>query len=709
MKITVKSPDYAYVEKLNEKYGIPLLSASILSRRSVGEDEIKYYLEDDIVYQHSPFTVDDVYSAVERINDALSDNGGRGQEKIMIFGDRDVDGITSTAIMYRTLKKLGAENVMTRLPHGDESYGLTAEVTKEIIDGGYSLLITVDNGISAIEEIRTLERNGVDVIVLDHHLAMDSLPPAVAIFDPKIEGTGYPFDGLAGCAVAAKLSWALFFSLTPLFNSSVILLHAQPGNGTVRVDAVRLENLVETARCSDEFIAGEKGSLYSSPLLPFLASNTPVIVLDRDTELTLLRKAFGSGVDISLEDFRPTLERVMPSAKGKTLFELSMRSRSARYGAGTKEIETLISLFRSASIYNYPSLTREFEEIQVLEAIGTVADLMPLKNENRLIVRKGLKILEKRPPQTLSYLLSKQGLIGKPLTSGNVSYRITPVLNASGRMGEPETALSLLLSSSYSEIESLTDRLLLLNSRRQKNEEEVLSAVMPLAEESLERTKGKFILVEDESVPRGLTGAIASKLSNEKNVPSVVLAPHDDVIFGSMRCHGEWNARDFLSVFSAFLDDYGGHRAAAGFRMQRENGEKFISEVLNYVETLQCGTEEEREIECDAILSDENLEKDIWYARSLFEPSGQECESLRFYLPKAVIREAYHVGNSGKYMRFTLECGGYLWPAVWWDAENADDYTVSSEVSVVFSPEINWWKGTGKEQLNIMAMEKIRH
>ncbi len=708
MHVTVRNSDPERARSLNEKFSIPLLSATIMARRDVKEEDVKYYLEDDIVYQHSPFTVDDVFSAVERIEDALDEDANGEQEKIIIYGDRDVDGITSTAIMYKTLRKLGAKNVVTRLPRGDEGYGLGVEITREIIDSGATLCITVDNGISAVEEIRNLEKNGVDVIVLDHHLPQDSLPPACAIFDPKVEGQGYPFSSLAGCAVAAKLSWALFFSRTPLFNSSVILLHAEPCNGTIRVDAVKVENLVEVDRCSDEFLEGEKGSLYTSRLFRLLSSNTPIVVLDKDTELTLLRKAFGKGVDISLEEFRPALERVIPSAKGKSLFELALRSRSARYSSSASEIETLLGLFRSVSIHSYPELTKEFEEIQVLEAIGTIADLMPLVDENRLIVKKGLKLLSTRPPETLSYLMSKQGLIGRPVTASNVSYKITPVLNASGRMGEPETALSLLLSSSYSEIETLTDKLLSLNSTRQKTEEEVLSNIMPMASSSFEKTKERFVIVEDESVPRGLTGAIASRLANEKEVPAIVLSTGGDVVFGSLRCREPWNAKEFLSLFSHLFEDYGGHRAAAGLRMKTENKDEFVTSLYSYVSDMEETESEDETLFVDAVVTGRDFEKDIWSALSLFEPFGQESEELRFYVDRAVIREAYHVRNSDRYMRFSIECGGYIWPAVWWNATGGGEFYPGREVSLVFSPEINWWKGTGKEQLNILKIEPVK-
>ena len=200
MKVRIASSDPSKVRSLKEKYSLSLLAATILERRGVedGED-MMYFLESDTVYLHSPFESDDIYTAVDRINDAIEEN-----ERILIFGDRDVDGVTATAIMARTLRKLGAENVFTRLPSGDEPYGLTSDSVDEILDKGYTLVITVDCGISSVEEIRALERNGVDVIVLDHHIPGEELPPAAAIFDPRVSGSGYPFESLAGCAVAAK-------------------------------------------------------------------------------------------------------------------------------------------------------------------------------------------------------------------------------------------------------------------------------------------------------------------------------------------------------------------------------------------------------------------------------------------------------------------------------------------------------------------------
>ena len=135
---------------------------------------------------------------------------------------------------------------------------------------------------------------------------------------------------LDGCCDGAhvRLEWHTV-CYTPLWNSSLILLHAEPGNGTIRVTGAKLENLVVVDTCSDEFIEDGRNSLSQSRLLPFLSCQLPIVVLDKDTELSLLKRAFGRNVDISLEDFRPQMEKVMPKTKGKSLFDLSVFSRAA--------------------------------------------------------------------------------------------------------------------------------------------------------------------------------------------------------------------------------------------------------------------------------------------------------------------------------------------------------------------------------------------
>ncbi len=688
------------VRSMSEKYGLSLLSSTVLVRRGIDEDQLIYYLEDEFLYQNSPFSIDDIYTAIECIDDALENDS-----RILIFGDRDTDGVTATAIMYRALNKLGAKHVDYMLPSGDDSYGLTQDVADAILAGGYSLVITVDNGITAIEEIKRLEKSGVNVIVTDHHLPSMHLPPATAIIDPKVEGSGYPFDGLAGCAVAAKLAWALLFSRTPLYDSSVILLHSEPGNGTVRINAVKLENFIEIDRISEEVLEGN-GAVFGSRLIDFLSCNVPIVVLDAHAEKNMLSLAFGKGVDISLIDFRPQLESVMAQAKGRSLYELSLRSRAARYTSNNKELETLVSLFRSISLYSNPSLYRDFETIMQLETIGTIADLMPMKGENRLIVKKGLKLLSNKPMPSLSYLMAQQNLIGRPLTAKDISYRLTPVLNAAGRMGMPEVALELLLTDDETRAEALADRLLALNKERQAQESDAVSLIRDKIKDSYEHMEHKLVVVEDDRIPRGLTGIISSRICQEYGIPALVLATVDGLrVSASLRCRKPYNARAFLSNFSDLFDDYGGHQYAAGFSMPQSNLESFMERVHDYARNSMSDDDYSNEyVDVDAEIPPDFMNSTVWDTLSVFEPFGQENENLRFYISDGIIENIMPSADP-RYLRFTLRYGANAWPCIWWNCTDRSAYSPGIHVSAVFMPDINWWRGERKEQLVIDLME----
>ena len=192
------------VRQLNEQYGIDMITASIMARREItSAEQVKFLLEKELTWLHNPFLFDDMETVVERILDARTEG-----ERVRIYGDRDVDGITSTALLHLELSALGID-VSHRLPEGDEPYGLSRNGVDEAHQDGVTLIITVDSGISNIDEISWARELGIDVIVLDHHIGGESLPPAIAIINPKLAGSGYPFEHLAGVGVVAKVIWAL--------------------------------------------------------------------------------------------------------------------------------------------------------------------------------------------------------------------------------------------------------------------------------------------------------------------------------------------------------------------------------------------------------------------------------------------------------------------------------------------------------------------
>ena len=702
MNVNIPQSDASRVRTIKERYSLDLLSATVLERRGArtGED-ILYYLENDVIYHHSPFEAEDVPVAVDRIMDAIDDD-----EKIVVFGDRDVDGVTATAIMVRSLIRLGAKHISYRLPTGDEPYGLTMDSVCEILEKEYTLVITVDCGISCVDEIAQLERNGIDVIVLDHHIAGDDLPPAAAIFDPRVEGAGYPFPGLAGCAVSAKMAWALFFARTPLYGSECIVLHAEPRNGTVRINAVRLENLVEIDRITEEVVEGAF-SAERSRVMEFLAVNLPIFVLDGDTEKKMLRRAFGNGVDISLVDIREKLEAVMPRTKGHSLFDLAMVSRAARYQEGDREIETLLSLFRSISLHSYPSLSSDYDEILQLAAIGTVADLMPMKDENRMIVKRGLMMLSKKPLPSLVYLIAKQNMTGKRINTRDISFYIAPVLNAAGRMGNAEAALKLLLTDDSALSVTLTDDLLEMNKARQKAEEDVISLVHEKAEKSFAECSGRFIIVDDPAIPRGLTGAISSKLSSEFMVPVIVMADADGRISGSMRCREGWDAKAFLDELSSYFESYGGHSKAAGFSLLSDYKDAFMDALSQAVDNAESESAGSAGISADAQIPAEYMTEELWRLSELLEPFGQENSALRLYIRNARIIDILPTKGDRRMLRFTINFGRYSWPAIWWHPHDKEIFREGTVVNLIFSPDTNYWKGQSKMQMVIEEMEVV--
>ena len=163
---------------------------------------------------------------------------------------------------------------------GDDPYGMTVDSVRQAIDDGVTLAITVDCGISCFAEVDYAQTHGLDVLVTDHHIAGEELPPASAIIDPKVPGCGYPFESLAGVGVAAKCIWAIRFARSRFYNSPIILLHSYPGNGTVVIEAAKLLNMEVTDRIAEEVVPGVLPQ-ENSRLLKFLSSGLPIYVLDK--------------------------------------------------------------------------------------------------------------------------------------------------------------------------------------------------------------------------------------------------------------------------------------------------------------------------------------------------------------------------------------------------------------------------------------------
>ena len=707
MKWKTRQAAFDDIKALVDRFGLDLLSARILAGRGVCTPEsAKFYLESDISFLHNPFLFEDMELFCDRVLQAIEDN-----EKIRVFGDRDVDGITSTALLVSELRSLGLDASYT-VPMGDDPYGMTLDSVKAAIDDGVTLAITVDCGISCFTEIDYAQTHGLDVLVTDHHIAGEELPPASAIIDPKVPGCGYPFESLAGVGVAAKVIWAIRFARSRFYNSPILLLHAYPGHETVVIEAARIENLEVTDRIAEEVVPGVLPE-ENSRLLKFLSSGLPIYVLDKQEELSQLRKAFPKA-DIYMTDLRGEFEKQLPAVKGRSLFALSQVSRFARYTQIRSELDTLIGLFGAYVRACSPELYKDYMNLMDLVAIGTVSDLMPMTDENRILVKAGLKVLETSPRDSMRPFLAMQNLLGKKLTTTDIGWQISPLMNASGRLGKPDTAIEMLLSTDQVHALECAQQLNQLNKERQRLGEEAWNRLQGKAGKSYEQFGTKLVLVYDENIARGITGIIATRLLKAFRCPSMVITRTDDGrAIGSMRSTSGFNCHDFLSRYSELFDDFGGHTQAGGFSLDPKKVDELCIRISEDIDYMDCpDIEEDETIEIDAVLRAEEFNQNTIKVIERFEPYGEQSGPIVMLIEGARIETITVMPNSKDpsqaHLRLNLSYGSHQWPGVFWSAgpRVGRDFDEGDIVDVVFRLGRNYYKNQELIQLTVQDIRR---
>ncbi len=707
MKWKIRQAAYDDIKTLQERYGVNLVCAKILAGRGITTPEdAKFYLENDISFLHNPFLFEDMEVFCDRIHQALED-----QEKVRVFGDRDVDGITSTALLITELRRLGLDASYT-VPMGDEPYGITMDNIKKAIEDGITLAITVDCGISCFDEIDYAQSHGLDVLVTDHHLAAEVLPPASAIIDPKVEGCGYPFAHLAGVGVAAKCIWAIRFSMTKYYRAPILLLHAYPGNGTVVIEAARVENMEITDRLAEEVIPGVLPE-HNSRLLKFLSCGLPVYVMDKDEELLQLRKAFPKA-DIYVYELRPEFEKVLPSVRDKSLFALNAVSRFARYTQVRSELDTLFGLFCAYIRATNPLLYKDYQNLLDLAAIGTISDLMPMTNENRIIIRAGFKVLETNPRDSFRPFLSLVNLLGKKLSTTDIGWQISPPMNASGRLGKPNVAIDMLLSQDQQTALGYAQQLLALNEERKKMGEDVWTRLQPRAKKSYESFGTKLVLVNDKSIPRGITGIFATRLLKFFKCPAMVITQTSDQrAIGSMRSNPGFNCHDFLSKYSDLFEDFGGHACAGGFSLPLAKVDELTIRISEDIDYMDCpSTDELENLVIDTVLKETEFNENVMKVVERFEPYGEQNDPITFLIEGARIQSIQVMQNSkdpgAAHLRLMLSFGTYQWPSVYWSAgpKVGKEFNEGEIVDVAFRMGRNYYKNQESIQLTITDIRR---
>ncbi len=656
----------------------PLVARILITRGVRSVREARGFVAPRLSALPSPFLLKDMERAVARIRRAVDD-----RETIGIFADSDLDGLTSMTIILRMLKKTGfAKEPYLRYPAGDEDYGLRPEIIREFHGAGVSLLITLDSGIRDVDEIRLAGELGIDVIVCDHHEQGSELPDAI-IVNPKQRDCPSPFKELAGVGVAFKLCQAVLMSFVKnRFNRRFVVLTA--GENAIHAAFVRNRIVEGSVRlASVEGLSGLRLDPEDQVVLCGIPGNSPV----RDAlacmdAMEMTDPAIPPGGEASLESLCAAFDV----------------KASDHADAGSLSIELFLEYeYRSA-----PRLREFIESIVDLVSLGTIADIVPLVGENRTIVRRGLDRLCDSSHPGLRLLVER---IGCGTSSKDVSWSIAPLLNTPGRFGQSELMARFFLESSERALNDIMDRLFELNARRR----ELLSGLYERFHAEVRggaHAAGKsLIFIADESIPEGLCGLLASRLSDSTGKPviTVALAEGKDVVKGSGRVGGGYNFFSRLEPLSELFERFGGHAQAFGFSARRE----LLAEIAA---RIAAGVEDElfdspAELQIDAEIPLESVRASLCTQLRVLEPFGSRNQEPIFLTRGVAVREFLRFGgdkNHGKYLlrgREPLE-------AVGWNLANAmQEKAGGEEIDLVYRLDMNEYNGRSTLRMTILDME----
>ncbi|OQX30037.1 MAG: single-stranded-DNA-specific exonuclease RecJ [Spirochaeta sp. LUC14_002_19_P3] len=703
----IKPPiDDAQVRSIAESHKLDFLTSVILSRRAMtAPEQIAFFLENDERFLHNPFLLDQMESAVARVLAAVEEG-----EKVLVCGDKDVDGITSTVLMVETLRSLGLDPAW-RVPVGDELYGLNGEVLKKAAADDVTLLITVDCGISEFEEIALAVELGMDILVFDHHVPRDDkMPAAYALVNPKLPG-GYPFTGLCAAAIVSKFQWAVCLAGTDLWEQEFCLLNAEKlSDSSIVIEALKMRNLAELHRI--QAVDGD-GEMARNKLFRFI-EGMPLLVYGQ-AEQTALISRFFNGADVHVIDIEPEVTAVFPALKGHSLKSLGSQSRLARYFTNSGGlINTFANLFITLYTRRYSSAFELWRRGLDLAALGTLADLMPLVDENRILVNRGMMRLNaadgiKFRRSALRELLIRQRLHEGWVSTVELSWQICPLINSTGRLGKAAMGVELLLSEDEARIRELADEMVNLNKERRALGEQLWEQIYPQAYQSMQDMEGQMSIVTNNDAPRGITGRLASRLQNTLGIASVVISQKGELASGSVRCGSGMNAVSWLEAMAPLLEDYGGHPKAGGFCLKKEKIDLLINQSREWLKNNPPPPAAQKPIVIDAELSHSEYKrlgtKGIETLLNWFEPYGEGFRPLIFLTRSVRIHSAELIGKTrSNHLKLLVSLGPEKWTALWWDSADryGTDIKIDGEADLVYHIEKDRWRGADTYRLMVL-------
>ena len=541
--------DENFIKEL-ESYSISKNIAKILNVRNITDmTSVKKYFSDEYEEGYDPFLMHDMQKAVDRINEAIEN-----EEKILVYGDYDADGITSTVLLVETLISMGA-NVSSYIPNRfEEGYGPNKEAFTKIIDSGITLIITVDNGIAGVEEVDLANELGCDVIVTDHHKIQDTIPNAYAIIHPEHPEGNYPFKKLAGVGVAFKLAHALL----EIF---------------------------------------------------------PDFLLD-------------------------------------------------------------------------------------LVAIGTIADMVSITDENRIFVKQGLELINEDPRIGLKMLLELSGIDTK-IDEQTVGFYIAPKLNSIGRMDSAKLGLTFLMAEEPVTARALAEQIEQYNIQRKQITEDIVKDVISKIENS-EKKQKNVIMVSGE-YHEGVLGIVASNIVEKYQKPVFIMNEKEGVLKGSARSIFDFNIYVAMNKISDLFLAFGGHTLAAGFSFEKSNFEKIEEFLDNEFEEFKQNNDLKANKNIDIVTSLEDISYQFLNSLDALKPYGMDFEKPTVLIENAMVLNKAYFGSEKQYLRLTIaDEVGNLDCITFKDSVTFDKVEKNDIIDLVCNIDKNNFNGRTKLQAHII-------
>lgn len=556
------------------RHNMPKPVAELMLKKGISSpDDIETFFNGSLKALRNPFEISDMEKAAERIAKAVMNH-----ERICIYGDYDVDGVTATALMYIFLMQCGA-NVSYYIPNRlEEGYGLNKEAVKEIAARKTNLIITVDCGISATQEVLEASMQGMDIVITDHHQPSKELPVAAyAIVNPMREDDTYPNKTLAGVGVAFKTVMAIRFVLK-------------------------------------------------------------------------------------------------------------------KYDFFKQEVPNIRNLLD-------------------IVALGTIADVMPLVDENRIFVRHGLELMSGENVRIGIDELKKtvESLaVSTKMKTSNIGFQLAPRINAMGRMASSDKSLKLLVTQNRNEAKQLALELDNENKYRQMIERDILQQTYDLIEKNRYAELRAGLVIASDNWHPGVIGIVASRVVDKYFKPTVVLTEDNGIYKGSARSIPGFHLYEGLSSLSDILISFGGHKYAAGVKLEKKNLEEFRN---RFDEVVKYSLKEEDfipEIYIDAEIDSKDITYEIMQWLEKLEPYGHGNKEPVFFMRNVFKYQVESfVGKDLNHLKCFFEKNGLIFDAIGFNMKEYKSLMAENDkFDILFSLVHNIWKNTKTIQLNLKDIKK---